>query len=302
LSGGHNSGDVLPTASSHVERALLAVDIGNSRIKLGLFSNVASAASLPVPMQTLELPLENRDGDFDRAALEAWCDANLKVDAAWWIASVHSGAAERWLGIVKRIAKQHDRDWSLRRIVNDDVPLAIEVDFPERVGTDRLMAAFAANRLRRPDRAAIVVDLGTAIKVDVVTRSGAFAGGAILPGLAMSARALEEQTDALPRVAVDRWKEPPPALGKNTKTAIEAGLFWGAVGATRELVEQYANEFGPSPDLFASGGASQLVAGVLSQRHGLDAIHVPHLVLRGVALLGLETPGGARHGGSWTGG
>jgi type III pantothenate kinase len=164
------------------------------------------------------------------------------------------------------------------------------------------MAAFAANRLRRADRAAIVVDLGTAIKVDVVTREGAFAGGAILPGLAMSARALDEQTDALPRIAVDRWQSPPQALGKSTEPAIEAGLFWGAVGAIRELVEQYANEFGPSPDLFASGGASQLVAGVLSQRNGLQVVHVPHLVLGGIALLGSKTSGGVRHGGSLTGG
>jgi type III pantothenate kinase len=155
------------------------------------------------------------------------------------------------------------------------------------------MAAFAANRLRRADRAAIVIDLGTAIKVDVVTSKGAFAGGAILPGLAMSARALEEQTDALPRVAVDQWQVPPAALGKSTQPAIEAGLFWGAVGAIRELVEQYSQEFGPSPDLFASGGASQLVAGALSQRHRLAAVHVPHLVLGGIALLGSITPGRA---------
>jgi type III pantothenate kinase len=292
----------LTTAPSHIEKSLLAVDIGNSRIKLGLFSCVASDASLPVPTQTLELPLENRDGDFAGAALEAWCEANVKGDAAWWISSVHSGAIARWLGVVTRIARQQNRNWSLRPIANSDVPLAIEVDFPERVGTDRLMAAFAANRLRRADRAAIVIDLGTAIKVDVVTREGAFAGGAILPGLAMSARALEEQTDALPRVAIDRWQSPPQALGKSTEPAIEAGLFWGAVGAIRELVEHYAGEFGPSPDLYVSGGASQLIAGVLSQRHGLKVVHVPHLVLGGIALLGLRTPGGVHHGGSLTGG
>ncbi|HEY3393251.1 MAG TPA: type III pantothenate kinase [Lacipirellulaceae bacterium] len=292
----------MTSAPSHFEKTLLAVDIGNSRIKLGLFSGDASTAPLPVPMQTLELPLENRDGDFDAPPLEAWCEANLKGDATWWISSVHSGAAVRWLGAVRRIAKQQDYNWSLRPIANDNVPMTIEVDFPERVGTDRLMAAIAANRLRRADRAAIIIDLGTAIKVDVVTRAGAFAGGAILPGLAMSARALEEQTDTLPRVAVDQWRAPPPALGKSTEPAIEAGLFWGAVGAIRELVEHYANEFGPSPDLFASGGASQLVAGVLSQRHGLRVVHVPHLVLGGIALLGSESPGGVHHGGSLTGG
>jgi type III pantothenate kinase len=279
----------LTSVPTHFEKTLIAVDIGNSRIKLGLFSGDASTASLPAPTQTLELPLTSRDGDFDAPPLEAWCEANLKGDAACWISSVHSGASEHWLEVVKRIARQLDRNWLLRPIANKDVPLAIEVDFPERLGTDRLMAAFAANRLRRADRAAIVIDLGTAIKVDVVTRGGAFAGGAILPGLAMSARALEEQTDALPRVAVDTWRAPPPALGKSTEPAIEAGLFWGAVGAIRELVEHYANEFGPSPDVFASGGASQLVAGVLSQRHGLRILHVPHLVLGGIALLGLQT-------------
>jgi type III pantothenate kinase len=278
---------------SHAETTLIAVDIGNSRIKLGRFELPVASLSLPVPMQTFDLPLENRDGDFDVAALETWCGANVQSDAAWWISSVHSGAIARLTGVVTRIARQQHRNWALRPIASADVPLAIEVDFPERVGTDRLMAAFAANRLRRADRAAIVVDLGTAIKVDVVTREGAFAGGAILPGLAMSARALDEQTDALPRIAVDRWQSPPQALGKSTEPAIEAGLFWGAVGAIRELVEQHANEFGPSPDLFASGGASQLVAGVLSQRHGLQVVHVPHLVLGGIALVGLQTPGGA---------
>jgi type III pantothenate kinase len=298
---GTRPGDALTSAPSQFERTLVAVDIGNSRIKLGLFSADASTASLPVPKQTLELPLTSRDGDFDAPPIEAWCEANLKSDAVWWISSVHSGAREHWLQVVKRIARQLDRDWLLRPIANEDVPLAVEVDFPERVGTDRLMAAFAANRLRRADRAAIVIDLGTAIKVDVVTRAGAFAGGAILPGLAMSSRALEEQTDALPRVAVDQWGAPPPALGKSTEPAIEAGLFWGAVGAIRQLVEHYANEFGPSPDVFASGGASQLVAGVLSQRHGLSVVHVPHLVLGGIALLGSETPGGVHHGGSLTG-
>jgi type III pantothenate kinase len=279
---------------SHHHATLVAVDIGNTRIKLGQFQAGSSAASLPVPAQTLELPLANREGDFDGAKLEAWCESNAKADATWWISSVHNGARDRFLGVVRRIAGQLERDWSLHAITNEEVPLDVEVDFPERVGTDRLMAALAANRLRQLDRAAIVIDLGTAIKVDVVTRDGAFAGGAILPGLAMSARALDEQTDALPHVAVDRWSVPPAALGKSTEPAIAAGLFWGAVGAIRELVEQYSTDFGPSPDVFASGGASQLVAGVLKERHGMAVVHVRHLVLGGIALLGSRTPGEMR--------
>jgi type III pantothenate kinase len=278
---------------SQIEQTLIAVDIGNSRIKLGRFDPQSSLTSLPVPAETLELPLENRDGDFDSTQLDAWCEAHVNQRATWWISSVHSGAMVRWLGVVRCLARQSQRTWSLLPIANEDVPLAIEVDFPERVGTDRLMAAFAANRLRRPDRAAIVVDLGTAIKVDLVTTAGAFAGGAILPGLAMSARALEEQTDALPRIRVDHWSQPPAPLGKSTEPAIAAGLFWGAVGAIRELVDQYQAQLAALPDIFASGGASELVAEVLSKRHGLDVVHVPHLVLGGIALLGLQTPGQA---------
>jgi type III pantothenate kinase len=278
----------------HHETTVVAVDIGNTRIKLGQFHGDLSIASLPVPAQTLELPLANREGDFKSAQLATWCESNVSRDASWWISSVHGGARDRFVEIARRQATQLERNWLLHSIANQDVPLRIEVDFPERVGTDRLMAALAANRLRQTERAAIVIDLGTAIKVDVVTRDGAFAGGAILPGLAMSARALEEQTDALPRVAVDRWSVPPAALGKSTEPAIAAGLFWGAVGAIRELVEQYSTDFGPSPDVFASGGASQLVADVLKERHGLAIVHVPHLVLAGIALLGAGTHGGLR--------
>jgi type III pantothenate kinase len=276
------------------DTTLIAVDIGNTRIKLGRFQAEHSAAALPSPAQLFELPLQKREGDFDDAQFGAWCASNVTGDAAWWISSVHNGARDRFLEVVRRLAGKVKCNWSLQKIANEDVPLRLDVDFPDRVGTDRLMAALAANRLRRADRAAIVIDLGTAIKVDVVTKDGAFAGGAILPGLAMSARALDEQTDALPRIAVERWSEPPPALGKSTEPAIAAGLFWGAVGAIRELVEQYSAEFGPSPDVFASGGASQLVAKVLKERHELAVVHVPHLVLAGIALLGSRTPDDVR--------
>jgi type III pantothenate kinase len=166
------------------------------------------------------------------------------------------------------------------------VKLAIEVDSPERVGVDRLMAAVAAERLRGSDRAAVVVDLGTAITVDLVTPAGAFAGGAILPGLAMSAQALEEQTDALPHVPLDHWQRPPAPLGKSTVPAIEAGLFWGTVGAVRELIGQLSAGCESSPDVFLTGGHAPLVATALANSVSWTVRHVPHLVLAGIAIVG----------------
>jgi type III pantothenate kinase len=264
---------------------LIAVDIGNSRIKVGQFDLPLRSTPLPTPTYTLELPLSNRDGDFDATPLEPWCKALANGKAVWRIATVHSGATTRWSDAVNKLAHSLGRDWSLSVITNDEVPLAVDVDFPELVGVDRLMAAVAANRLRASDRAAIVVDLGTAITVDLVTTQGAFAGGAILPGLAMSALALDEHTDALPCISVDRWRVPPAPLGKATEPAIEAGLFWGAVGAIRELVAQFSKDLPAEPDVFATGGGSQLIAEVLSQDSVRGVRHVPHLVLSGIALV-----------------
>jgi type III pantothenate kinase len=264
---------------------LVAVDIGNSRIKLGRFERAARSHELPEPTATLELPLTNKAGDFDSQQLLTWCGEHLTVDADWLLSSVHRGATERLVAAAAAVGRTLDRNWTLRQIAFADVSLVVEVDAPERVGMDRLMGAVAAERLRPKDRAAIVVDLGTAIKVGLLSGVGAFVGGAILPGMAMSARALEEHTDALPRVAVDHWHEPPPPLGKSTVPAIESGIFWGAIGAIRELVSQFSKLLANPPAVFVTGGGSQLVAEVLAEDKSLVLRHVPHLVLSGVAIV-----------------
>jgi type III pantothenate kinase len=135
------------------------------------------------------------------------------------------------------------RDWPDRlpspRLLTDKrrLPLEIEVDFPERVGIDRLLNAVAANAIRDLSQPAIIVNSGTAVTVDLVGGEGAFLGGAILPGILLSAKALHAETTTLPHV--DPWKllkDEPPVLGKNTEAAIASGLYWGHLGAVRELV------------------------------------------------------------------
>ncbi len=264
---------------------LVAVDIGNSRIKLGRFDRIAASLELPEPTAALELPLTSKAGDFDAKPLAAWCRSELAGDAAWLLSSVHRGATHRLVAAKTALAKELGHDWPLQQIAFKDVPLVVEVDAPERVGMDRLMGAVAADRLRPADRAAIVVDLGTATKLCLLSDVGAFVGGAILPGLAMSARALEEQTDALPHVEVDRWQTPPLVLGRSTVPAIESGIFWGTVGAVRELVAQLSKPLGLPPIVLITGGGSQLVADVLAADATLELRHEPHLVLSGVAIV-----------------
>ena len=261
----------------------VAVDIGNSRIKIGRFDR-ANKSPLPEPASILDLSItDHANGHFDSTELDAWCRNNILGPTEWLVGSVHRTAGQKLIGAVNDWSRRSQIQCRTRTLSFLDVPLKISVEEPGRVGIDRLLGAVAANRLRKPDRAAIVVDLGTAITVDLLDASGTFAGGAILPGIGMSARALADQTDALPHVVMEDLAEPPAAPGKSTESAIQAGLYWGAVGAIRALVSQLASALKQQPELYFTGGASQQVADLFAQ-HG-SVHHVPHLVLAGIAIV-----------------
>jgi type III pantothenate kinase len=276
-------------------QTLIAVDIGNSRIKLGRFEAAAIAATheLPQPSSTCELPITNRKGEFDTVRLAAWSSDHARNDVVCCVASVHRGAADLFIAELANLS----RKWDIRRITFREFPMPILLDEPARVGIDRLLASFAANKLRQRDRSAIVVDLGTAMTIDLVTSNGEFSGGAILPGIAMSARALAEQTDALPYVDFASLDREPKPIGKSTVGAIESGVFWGTVGAIRELIRQYSLGAELSPNVFLTGGASALIAELLAKESGRDNLqgsvgiqHVESLVLSGIALVHQSMP------------
>jgi type III pantothenate kinase len=252
---------------------LIAVDIGNSRIKFGRFAVSAfGAADLPEPTATLDLDTDTPD----HAALGAWL-ADSPRDFRWCIGSVNRPATTRlteWL-------KSNSGTTAATILTAADLPLIVRLEQPERVGIDRLLGAVAANRLRHADRAAIVIDLGTAITIDLVDAQGAFRGGAILPGIGMAARAMHEQTDQLPRIPMSELDAPPPALGRSTLAAIESGLFWGTIGAAKELISRLTVEQDVPCDIFLTGGAAASVARLVDPQ----AQHVPHLVLGGIAIV-----------------
>ncbi len=247
--------------------SFLAVDIGNHQIKLGLFV-ASTGAELPQPEQVWKLP--NSGALFD--PLEALLPGQ---GLPWYVASVQR-QAERSLAAWVHRHRPQDR---YRLLHNDDLPLEIHVEQPQLVGADRLLAAVAVNRLRAANRLAIVVDAGTAITVDVVSADGAFEGGVILPGFRLIAKALAEGTDLLPEVTYDPGAAPPPVVGKSTVAAIRSGLFWGQIGAVRELVHRIAAEQACTPQVFVAGGDAERLAAFLPQ-----AQVVPELVLAGIAL------------------
>ena len=162
-------------------------------------------------------------------------------------------------------------------VVGDQIPLPCDVklDEPDAVGVDRVCASAAAYEAKKEP--CIVVDFGSAITVGLVDGEGAFAGGAILPGLAMQSVALHEQTAVLPLV---KTNPPTGAIGTNTTDAIRAGIWFGAAGAVRHLVEQMAERIGRWPPVVATGGQ----AAELSQAVGIFDNVVPDLCLLGVGI------------------
>jgi type III pantothenate kinase len=165
-------------------------------------------------------------------------------------------------------------------VVGRDVPLPIETDLddPQSVGTDRVCCAAAA--FDRLGVACVVGDFGTAITIDCVSDEGVFLGGAILPGLAMGAAAMNGHAAQLPAVAP---AEPDWVFGKDTRQAMVGGLVFGARGALRELTEAYATELGRWPIVILTGGDARLVCGDPNESELVQAI-VDDLLLRGVAM------------------
>jgi len=253
-----------------VKLPLITVDVGNARIKLGLFARQSGGGDFPEPVATLAL--DGRQPELCR--ITPWLKDCSQPQVAWWIASVNRPAATRLLDWIR----QHRPADPMTLLAAGDLPLVVDLERPDMVGVDRLLDAVAANHLRLPDRPAVVVDVGTAITVDLVSAEGTFRGGAILPGIAMSARAMHEFTDLLPLIGMDELSTPPPALGTDSDAAMRSGLFWGAVGAIRQLIERLAGD--DNPGVFLTGGAGPAVAELL----GRSARHVPHLTLGGIAL------------------
>ena len=252
---------------------VIAVDIGNSSLEFGVFPAAADPLECTVVQR---IRIDRATLDFE--ALNGLTAAN----AIWRVASVNREAEShllQWL-------KQQDAQVQLQQLQHGDFGLAIELEHPERVGADRLAAAAAAAQLRQAGRAALVVDSGTALTVDLVSAKGAFQGGAIMPGVEMTAKALALHTDLLPQVGANAAA--PQVVGDSTVAAIHSGLFWGSLGAIRELLDRMKAELDHAPDVFVTGGATPWLSYL---KH---ATHVPDLVLRGIALAGRSKSGGER--------
>lgn len=158
--------------------------------------------------------------------------------------------------------------------------LNIKYRNPLEVGADRIANAIAATHIY-PSQNVIVIDFGTATTFCVISAQKAYMGGAILPGVRLSVDALSKNTAKLPAVEIIKIEN---TVGRSTIESIQSGVYYGVLGACRELIQRMNQEaFGSDKALvLATGGFASLF-----DRHDLYDHLVPDLVLQGIRLAAL---------------
>ncbi len=261
------------------QQLLLAIDIGNTRAKFGLFRTGQRPSIEPISIVARVLDQTPCLADELRAW---WQTLNLSVPVRAVVA-----------GSDPETREQLTSNWPFTNgapavIANHkQIPIGMDVDVPEKVGIDRLLNVFAGGRLFALNRPLIVVDSGTATTVDLMTADQTFRGGSILPGLRLSACAMHDYTARLPFLSVDDEPADLPVVpGRNTEDAMRAGLFIGQLGAVRELVDRLSSaamnrfEEKEPPVIVVTGGGGRQLTQNLS-----GAVFIDSLALHGLAML-----------------
>ncbi len=272
-------------ASDPHQRLLLTVDMSNTGIKFGIYPLRGDKLRARWRIAT---DREKTTDEYAMLLAELCRHAGLHMEdiADVIIASVvppltpvFEELAVRYLGREPFIVS-HDTDLGIRLLV----------DNPWETGTDRIMSALAAHRVYGGP--AIVIQFGTATSFDCVSTGGDFLGGAIAPGLGISAEALASSASRLYRVELI---PPPAALGKNTIQCMQSGIIYGHVGLVEGLVTRLRAELpgGAHARVIAHGGLAELIARVTTAIDIVDA----NLILTGLRLV-YDRVGAARNDGS----
>jgi type III pantothenate kinase len=248
---------------------LLAVDVGNTNTVLGVYDGARLAAHWR--METREARTADEyaallHGFFALAGL-GWggVDAAILATVVPTVRFAVEGMCRSHLGVTPLVVGPG---------LKSGMPILYEN--PREVGADRIVNAVAAYERWR--QGLIVVDFGTATTFDAVTPRGEYLGGAIAPGLVISADALYEHAAKLPRVEIAR---PKLVVGKNTVASMQSGLVFGYVGLVDGIVERMQRELDFPAKVVATGGLAPLIAAESRTIEASDEL----LTLEGLRLL-----------------
>lgn len=226
---------------------LLVLDIGNTNTVMGIFrgDDLVGHWRLSTSDRTSdELGLTAcdflRSRSFSLSEVGGAIIASVvpKYEELW------ADAIRSWIGVEPVIVRHGMR-----------TGIEIDLDDPSELGADRLVNAAAGKA--KYGAPLVIVDLGTAITLDVISRGGAYIGGAIAPGLSVSTETLFRRTAKLPQIPL---VAPDRAIGRGTKTAIQSGIVYGFVGLVDALAERIFDELGERVKVIATGGHAAIIA------------------------------------------
>lgn len=265
---------------------ILAVDVGNSRVKFGVFESGSAAVPQLLALSAIRIDQTNNIAK----EIDTWLAERAFLTIATTVVAGSNPPVRN------RLLDNWPQQPGTLTVIDDGgrIPIAVDVEEPAAVGIDRLLTAFAGRRLISDQQPLIVIDSGTATTVNLITADGTFRGGAILPGLRLSACALHDYTAKLPLLDTDQLSTSlqnvdAPLPGRNTQDAMKAGLFWGQLGAIREIsirLAQAATQFGdsqPPLSILTGGGGRQLV------NHLPGTIYIDSLALHGLVLVAMQS-------------
>jgi type III pantothenate kinase len=248
---------------------LLAIDIGNTNVTLGVFEGDKLDATFRLATHVNQMP--------DEYAVYV---LSLLRQRGIDTTDITEGAMSC---VVPPLITTFNE---LFQKYFDIVPLAvgpgiktgirIRMDNPREVGSDRI--ANAAGAISLYTSPIIVVAMGTATAFDTVSKEGDYLGGAVAPGLAIAAEALFTRTAALPRVALVRPKK---AIGHNTLTAMQSGIIFGYAGLIEGIVGRIQEELGEKATVVATGGYAGIIA---KETKVIEKVN-PNLTLIGIKVI-----------------
>ena len=248
---------------------LLTLDIGNTTIAIGLFRDQKLVTNWKIRSDR-----DKTCDEYDIILLNLLKFAGLDAPAVK--AAIISSVVPPLTPIFQTLSQQlfHVKPFVVGPGLRTGMPILY--DAPFEVGADRLVAAVAA--FEKHGGPCIVLDFGTATTFDAVSAKGEYLGGAIAPGIQISAEALYLKTAKLPRIEV---RKPNRAIGKTTVTSMQSGLYFGYIGLVANIIDEIRKELGAEAKVIATGGfGEQISADVKSISH-----YEPHLVLEGLRII-----------------
>jgi len=248
---------------------LLAVDIGNTNITLGVFEDENHGPRLRFASD----PVRTAD-EYGLAVLESFRRAGVAVEAIHAIA-IGSVVPDLTPMFTEACVNYLD----CRPFVADGTMktgLSSKYDNPGQIGIDRLVDAAAAYKLYGGP--SCVIDFGTATTFDAVSVDGCHFGGAIAPGMGIAAEAMFQRAEKLPRVDYER---PASVIGCNLRQSLQSGLLYGYTGLVEGMIARFRAELGPDMKVVATGGLAEVIA---EETAAIDIL-APWLMLDGLRIL-----------------